>query len=183
MEIINVIMFTCCAVNRVLYLWLTFANLQVIPCMVSNNNNKKSQKCSAKKWWYPLCLIIQHFAEILVAVMRRLIYFPTVTALKPNCPQVSWLSPTQLSCCPFEKWTDITRTNFKRFVFFFFPGNRQNDYQAVSGVFTKLAGILCWIGPLLLLYHKISDYSGFLSHLCITTLWLLPIFSACCLHT
>lgn len=119
MEIINVIMFTCCAVNRVLYLWLTFANLQVIPCMVSNNNNKKSQKCSAKKWWYPLCLIIQHFAEILVAVMRRLIYFPTVTALKPNCPQVSWLSPTQLSCCPFEKWTDITRTNFKSFFFFF----------------------------------------------------------------
>lgn len=119
MEIINVIMFTCCAVNRVLYLWLTFANLQVIPCMVSNNNNKKSQKCSAKKWWYPLCLIIQHFAEILVAVMRRLIYFPTVTALKPNCPQVSWLSPTQLSCCPFEKWTDITRTNFKRLFFFF----------------------------------------------------------------
>lgn len=64
-----------------------------------------------------MCRIIEQFAEKLVAIMGRLMYFPTVTALKPNCPQVSWLSPTELSRCPFEKWIDITCTNFKRSFF------------------------------------------------------------------
>lgn len=127
-------------------------------------------------------LIIQHFAKKFVAVTSKLINIPTVTALKHNCPWVSWLSPAQLSCCPFEKkWTDITCTNFKR-SFCFFPADRQNYFQAVSGIFTKLVRILHWIEDLLLLYPKLNDCSGFLSHLGITTAGLLPGFCTCCLH-
>lgn len=138
---------------------------------------KQKKKNSAKKLWYPMCLI---FSKKLVTVTRRLIYFPTVTALKPNCPWVSWLSPTRLSHCPFEKNELTSHAQTSKSLF---SGNRQNYYQAVSGAFIKLVGISHWVGPLLLLYHKISDYSGFPSHLCITTLWLLPVFCTYCLHT
>lgn len=67
-----------------------------------------------------MCLIIEHFAKKLVAVTRRLIYFPTVTTLKPNCPQVSWLSPTQLSRCPLEKNELTSHAQTSKGLFFFF---------------------------------------------------------------
>lgn len=147
MWIITVIMFTSGEIGRCSCDW----HLLIIPCMASTQKIQ-SQKCSAKKWWYPMCLVTAHIAEKLVAVTRRLIYFPTVTALKPNCPWVSWLSPTQLSCCRSEKTELTSHAQTSKGLF---PGKRQNYYQADSGVFTKLVGIVHWIEVLLLLYHKI----------------------------
>lgn len=154
--------------------------------VVSNNRKKKNIKYFPKKWWYPMFLISKHFAKTYVAVTRRLINIPTVTALKDNCPWVSWLSPAQLSCCPFKKneLTSHAQTSkgFVGSVLFFFSRDRQNNFQAVSGVFTKLVGILHWSGDLLLLHPKLNDCSGFLSHLGITTAGLLPGFCTYCLH-
>lgn len=130
-------------------------------------------------------LISKHFAKKYVVVTRRLINIPTVTALKHNCPWVSWLSPAQLSCCPFEKkWTEIMTSHepASKGLFFFFRETGKIIFQADSDIFTKLVGILHWSGDLLLLHPKLNACSGFLSHLGITTAGLLPGFCTCCLH-
>lgn len=91
--------------------------------LFQTTEKKKTIKYSPKKWWYPMFLISKHFAKKYVVATRRLINISTVTALKHNCPWVSWLSPAQLSCCPFEKnelrsWHHMNQLQ-KVFFFFF----------------------------------------------------------------
>lgn len=130
-------------------------------------------------------LISKHFAKKYVVATRRLINISTVTALKHNCPWVSWLSPAQLSCCPFEKnelrsWHHMNQ--LQKVFFFFFLETGKIIFKQTLMFLPNLLEYCTEVGTCCLLHPKLNACSGFLSHLGITPAGLLPGFCTCCLH-